>query len=64
MFNKRRNTMKNKQNDFIGFRTEKGIKEKIEKMAEEQEITVSKLINRLLKEVIQEKEKEKTNGYN
>lgn len=56
--------MKNKQNDFIGFRTEKEIKEKIEKMAEEQDITISKLINRLLKEVIQEKEKEKTNGQN
>lgn len=51
--------MKNKQNDFIGFRTEKGIKEEIEKIAEEQDITVSKLINRLLKELITEYEKQK-----
>lgn len=56
--------MKNKQDEFIGLRTEKEIKEKIEKIAEEQDITVSKLINRLLKEIIQEKEKENKNGYN
>lgn len=49
--------MKNKQTEFIGFRTEKETKEEIEKIAEKQDISVSKLMNRTLKQIIQNEKK-------
>lgn len=45
--------MRPKKTEFIGFRTDPKLKEELEKIAEKNDIPVSQLITKILKEVIE-----------
>lgn len=45
--------MRPKKTEFIGFRTDPKLKEELEKIAEKNDIPVSLLITKILKEVIE-----------
>lgn len=45
--------MRPKKTEFIGFRTDPKLKEELEKIAEKNDIPVSQLITKILKEVLE-----------
>ncbi|MDR3983044.1 MAG: hypothetical protein Q3W96_06345 [Dysosmobacter sp.] len=54
--------MRPKKTEFIGFRTDPKLKEELEKIAEKNDIPVSQLITKILKEVIEFDRTDKSAG--
>ncbi len=56
--------MRPKKTEFIGFRTDPKLKEELEKIAEKNDIPVSQLITKILKEVIEFDRTDKSTSNN